>query len=193
MSQNTWTHRLARRLVRPLVDTAVTPNHLTTLRLLTGLGAVALFALGSRGGEVWGGVLFVLSAFLDRADGELARIGGRTSPGGHIYDLLCDALVTALLFVGIGIGLRHGPLGGWAVLLGMLAGGAVAFIFWLLARLDDDPFAGAGGFDPDDLLYLVGPLAWLGWLQPFLLAAGAGAPAFAAWAAWRHRPRRKVR
>ena len=30
------------------------------------------------------------------------------------------------------------------------------------------------GFDPDDALYLMGPLAWLGWLGPILVAASAG-------------------
>ncbi len=31
------------------------------------------------------------------------------------------------------------------------------------------------GFDPDDALYLMGPLAWLGWLTPILVAASVGA------------------
>ena len=33
------------------------------------------------------------------------------------------------------------------------------------------------GFEPEDALYLVGPVAWLGLLAPFLLAAALGAPA----------------
>ena len=34
-----WTHRLARLLVRPLVGTPITPYHLTTARLVTGVAA----------------------------------------------------------------------------------------------------------------------------------------------------------
>ncbi len=33
----------------------------------------------------------------------------------------------------------------------------------------------------DESLYLVGPIAWLGWLQPFLLLSFLGAPLFAGW------------
>lgn len=187
---SSWTHWLARLLVRPLVHTRVTPNHLTTLRLITGLGAVALFATGSRAGEVWGGVLWVLSAFLDRADGELARISGKTSHLGHVYDLWVDVAVNALLFVGIAIGAGQAAYGGYALVLGVLAGGSIAFIFWIVMRVqaeEAEAFAGRGGFDPDDALYLIGPVAWLGWLQPLLLIAAIGAPAFALWALWQHR------
>ena len=68
----TWTHLLARPVVRPLIGTAVRPNHLTTLRLLTGIAACVALALGTRAGMWWGGGLWLVSAFLDRADGELA-------------------------------------------------------------------------------------------------------------------------
>ena len=46
---DTWTHALARMAVRPLLGTGVTPNHLTTLRLLTGLLAWATLAGGPSG------------------------------------------------------------------------------------------------------------------------------------------------
>jgi hypothetical protein len=37
--------------------------------------------------------------------------------------------------------------------------------------------SGRWGFDPDDALYLMGPLAWLGWLAPILVGASVGATA----------------
>ncbi len=40
------------------------------------------------------------------------------------------------------------------------------------------------GFEPEDALYLVGPVAWLGLLAPFLLAAALGAPLFLLWVVW---------
>ena len=40
------------------------------------------------------------------------------------------------------------------------------------------------GFEPEDALYLVGPVAWLGLLGPFLLAAAFGAPLFLLWVVW---------
>ena len=39
----------------------------------------------------------------------------------------------------------------------------------------------------DESLYLVGPIAWLGWLQPFLLLSFVGAALFAGWLSLRYR------
>ena len=52
MAGTSWSHRLARILVRPLVSTGITPNHLTTLRLATGLLACAAL-LPADGAWVW--------------------------------------------------------------------------------------------------------------------------------------------
>src|SRR5579885_3314932 len=81
-----WDARLARRLVAPLKDSWVTPNHLTTVRLLVGLGACLAFAAGGYAYGNVGGLLIVLSNFLDHTDGELARMSGKTSRFGHLYD-----------------------------------------------------------------------------------------------------------
>jgi hypothetical protein len=35
-------------------------------------------------------------------------------------------------------------------------------------------YGGKWGFDPDDALYLISPLAWLGWLVPLLIGASIG-------------------
>jgi archaetidylinositol phosphate synthase len=178
--QTTWTHLLARPLIRPLLGTAVRPNHLTTLRLLTGIAACIAFVPGTRAGMWWGGALWLVSAFLDRADGELARIGNMMSPEGHRYDYYSDVGVNTLFFICIGFGLRHSWLGSWAIALGLLSGTSMllvsVFSEWLEARSPPGTkaYSGRWGFDPDDALYLLGPLAWLGWLSPVLLGAALG-------------------
>jgi phosphatidylglycerophosphate synthase len=189
VSQITWVHRAARVCVRPLVATAVTPNQLTSVRLATGCGAALAFCAGNYTWEVVGGCLFVLSAFLDRADGELARISGKTSPWGHQYDLLSDAVCNVAAFIAIGVGLSHGPLGAGALAMGVIAGGAIGAIFWLVQQMETagEEFSGAGGFDPDDALFIVGPAAWFGALTPLLYAAALGAPLFLVFALWRYR------
>ena len=58
----------------------------------THLAACACFALGTRNGWVWDGVLWLVSAFLDRADGELARLGNLSTRAGHIFDYYVDNL-----------------------------------------------------------------------------------------------------
>ncbi len=184
--------RLARFLVRPLVDTAVTPNHLTTVRLVLGLAACAAYAIG---GDLWfivGSLLFLLSTLMDHADGELARLSGKTSKVGHVYDLAADVAVQVLLFIAIGIGLRESWLGHSGLPLGLLAGAAVGVLFaacqTLEARLGGKQ-AGLprlGGFDFEDVLYVIAPITWVGGLEILLIAATVGAPLFLAWLLWHH-------
>jgi archaetidylinositol phosphate synthase len=174
----TWTHIAARALVRPLIGTGVTPNHLTTLRLITGLAACAAVALGTPAGALWGGVLWLVSAFLDRADGELARIGDMMSAKGHAYDYFSDALINSLIFAAAGIGARHSWLGMWAAPVGALATVSM-LVSWVVGewyqKLEGSgqkAYAGRWGFDVDDGLYLIAPLIWLG-LMSFVVVGAA--------------------
>ncbi len=186
-----WTHRLARIFVRPFVGTLVTPNHLTTGRLITGVAACLAFLPGDVSWNFWGGVLWVVSCFLDRADGELARLGGTTSESGHRYDYYCDIAVNGLFFIAIGFGLRNSDLGKWAIVMGLLAGISVSLASVLSEYLEeqsdteDKAYVGILGFDFDDVLYLFGPAAWFGWFPWLLIGATAGAPFFAILTAWR--------
>jgi phosphatidylglycerophosphate synthase len=173
--------------VRPLVGTVVTPNHLTTVRLTTGIAACVAFAVGGARWDFWGGVMWIGSCLLDRADGELARLGGTSSPGGHLYDFYSDVAVSSLFFFAIGVGLRGSALGWWSIAIGGLAGGAVAGASILSERLEkiwgtgQKAYAGIAGFDFDDVLYLFAPAVWLGWSLPLLVGAAFGAPAFLVW------------
>jgi archaetidylinositol phosphate synthase len=186
-----WTHRLARPLVRPLVGTGITPNHITTARLITGLMAAAALLPGDVTWTWWAGWLWLLSAFLDRADGELARVGNMASLEGQAWDYQVDIIVNPTFFVAIGIGLRHSLLGGYAIPLGIIAGGSIFLgAYWSKAlELRQGPsvkaYSGAFGFDLDDLLYLFAPLAWLGWLMPIMVGAAIGGTLMALLTAWR--------
>jgi archaetidylinositol phosphate synthase len=187
MSHDTWLHRSVRAGVRPLIDTPITPNHITTARLVTGLAAAALFAATDPALHYWGAGLFLLSMLFDRADGELARASGKISPWGHKYDLICDASCHALTFAGIGIGLRNGVFGWASVPMGVVAGAAIVVIFWWTTRVEmlhgqrAGEIPGASAFDPDDAIIVVPLAALLGFLEPLLAVASLGAPAFALW------------
>ena len=201
MVGDSWTHKLARICVLPLVDTPVTPNHLTALRLVTGVGACAAFAVGDRSWDIWGGWLWLFSAFLDRADGELARVGDKITPGGHTFDMVTDTAVTSLFFLGAGIGLRHTELGNIAIIAGVMGSLGVFAAEYFAEIIDkmgkdtgDKAYAGLWGFDFDDILYLFAPVIWLGWQTPFVLGASIGAPLFALYTWYRlHRARRERR
>ncbi len=194
MSHNTWIHRLARvAVVRPLAGTPVTPNQVTTARLATGLAAALMLAIGSEPWPDLAAGAFVLAMVLDRADGDLARMTGKTSPGGHTYDLVADATCNGLIFFALGISLRAGAFGSWAILMGAVAGLAIVAILWMVMRIEEANGAraaelgGAAGFDPDDAMLVVPLAVWLGGSTILLAAAAVGAPLFGAFFAWKFR------
>jgi phosphatidylglycerophosphate synthase len=185
-----WDARLARRLVAPLIHSWVTPNHLTTLRLAVGLAAAAAFIPGSYEWSNIAALLLILSNFLDHTDGELARMSGKTSRIGHLYDLASDAAVTILLFIAIGVGVaaKAGTdLGLPPAILGLVAGTAIALIFYLRMRIEEllgkaaTQQASLGGFETEDVLYLLPLVTLSNALVPMLVAASICAPLFAIW------------
>lgn len=182
MSHNTWIHRISRQLVRPLVNTPVTPNHVTTGRFVSGIAAAGCFAVDERSWDVIGAGIFVLSMLLDRADGELARMKGSTSRFGAFYDLATDAISNSCAFLALGIAAMDGNLGTWALPVGIVAGISISTIFVLLIFTEAQygngiaTFDAHAGFDPDDALILV-PIGLLFGLGDILLiGAGVCAP-----------------
>lgn len=195
MSHDTIVHRVVRPVVRLLARTRVTPDHLTALRFATALAAAVAVALG---GDFWvnlGAGIFLISAFLDRADGELARQTRRFSRHGHRYDLLADCAAGVMAFVGLGVGAAGGPLGSAAAVLGLLAGIGVTALFWQVnvQELGSLPQYAAGNgrvlVDPDDVMFVVPVLLWCFGAEPVVLATGTVPPALALWKALAHRRR----
>ena len=135
--------------------------------------------------------MFALARFLDHFDGELARLKGQSSRFGYYFDYLAGGLSYAALFLGIGLGLQHGWLGGWSVVLGGAGAVSALLAVVLNLRLDKalrvDAAGGAVGYpayagvELEDGIYLIAPVTWLGWLDPFFVAAGVGATAYLLW------------
>jgi phosphatidylglycerophosphate synthase len=183
----TWDGRLARRLVTPLADSAITPNHLTTVRLVLGLAGAACLALGGYRIVNIGAFLMALSNFVDHTDGELARISGKSSRIGHLYDLACDVLVTVLLFTSLGFGAPTQTALLPPVVLGLVSGSAVATIF--LVRIQIEALVGkrgvaqsfAAGFETEDVLYLLPVVTLFDVAAPFLVVATIGSLIYLVW------------
>jgi archaetidylinositol phosphate synthase len=181
MSHNTMIHGIVRPVVRVAARTRLRPNHVTSMRLATGLAAAMIFALGSPGWMILGGAIFVVSMLLDRADGELARQTNRMSLLGHRYDLSCDFIVSIATFVGLGIGATHtaGPIAFW---LGALAAVGIGILFFELnmAKLASvrghDLFGRRITVDLDDAMILVPILIWCDWVWPMIVAAAVITP-----------------
>ena len=191
-----WDARLARRLITPLKDSWVTPNYLTSVRLFVGLAAAAAFLPGTYGWSNIAALLLVISNFLDHTDGELARLTGKISRFGHWYDLVSDALVTVLLFVAMGAGMaaKRGLVPGLSsIVLGTVAGIAIALIFWLRMQIEDlggkaaSRQASMGGFETEDVLYLLPLVTLCNGIPSFVVSAAIGAPLFAIWVIFDYR------
>lgn len=193
MSHLTLVHAVVRPMVRPLVNSRVTPNHVTGLRLTTAVAAALLVATGHPQWSDLAAAIFLVSFLLDRADGELARLSGKSTPWGHRFDLLSDYSANVLIFCALGIGLRDSALGPLAIVLGLLAGSAIVAIFCLVSRIERIDglgaavFPGVTGFDPDDTMLVVPLMIWLDGELQLVIAAAIGAPAFLIWTCWRFR------
>ena len=189
MSHDTLIHTALRPAVRGLRRLGATPDQVTSARLATGLAAAAMLAAGPGRAMTIGAGLFLVSALLDRADGELARQSRRSSPHGRAFDLWSDAAVTVAGFLGLGWGLT-GVLGASAPWLGLLAGSGAAASFLGVQAAGAPPalLATPGRrivVDPDDALLLLPVLIWLGRAGPALMLAAVLAPLAAAALAWR--------
>lgn len=95
---------LAARLVTVTANrTSITPNQLTVLAAILGLGAAACFAMASPVWLIAGAVLFHFSFVVDCMDGKIARLKGTGSVFGVWLDFLFDRvrdLVCAVALMG---------------------------------------------------------------------------------------------
>lgn len=90
-----WIHRpLAYVVARTLYPTGISPNAVTFISILFGLGAgVSLFWTFPWHLQVGGSCIF-LSAIFDCADGQLARLRGTSSAFGRMLDGVSDFVVS---------------------------------------------------------------------------------------------------
>lgn len=181
-SNQTYAHAFARIFVRPLIGTWVRPNHLTGLRLVTGLAACALLTAGTRSAASWSALLWVIACVLDRADGELARMADLRSESGKVLDFYSDMILDAAWFLCAGIGLRSSWLGDAAIPLGVLTCVSMLISIWVselfdrLSTPDVKAWSGTERFHPDDALFLLAPVTWCGWLGLVLIGAAICTP-----------------
>ena len=115
-------HPLAWRLARLLARTPLTPNQVSVAGAITVVGAGIAYTSPLWGDGVWplsaalGMLLHMAWHVIDGADGDLARMTGRTSPRGEMIDGLCDYSSHFVLYLMLGAFLAAG-MGpwGWAI------------------------------------------------------------------------------
>ena len=99
-------------LVKLFYPFPITPNQISFMALLVGIGGGISFALGTPGGFFWGAVLFGLASVIDCADGMIARLKKNGTLNGRLIDGLVDYMVTISVFFGLVIGLSKATASG---------------------------------------------------------------------------------
>jgi len=116
-------HPLAWQLARGLAHTPITPNMVSVFGALMVVAAGVVYAnLAWPVGAALGMALHMGWHVVDGADGDLARLTGRTSPVGEMVDGLCDYLSHVVLYLILGWLLAQGPgffhgAAGWVLLV----------------------------------------------------------------------------
>ncbi|QGN56465.1 CDP-alcohol phosphatidyltransferase family protein [Novosphingobium sp. Gsoil 351] len=125
---NHWLyHPLAWQLAKLLARTPLTPNQVSVAGGLTVVCAGIAYTAPLWGGEAWpfsallGMALHMAWHVIDGADGDLARMTGRTSPYGEMIDGLCDYSSHFVLYLLLGV-LLSATLGPWAWAIAIPAG-----------------------------------------------------------------------
>ncbi|MDQ4087651.1 MAG: CDP-alcohol phosphatidyltransferase family protein [Pseudomonadota bacterium] len=114
-------HPLAARLARLLVPTGVTPNAVSVAgALMVWAAAWAYTMVAWPLGALLGLAFHMLWHVVDGADGDLARLTGKSSPLGEMVDGACDYAGHAILYIALAAMLDD-QLGIWSWLLGLAA------------------------------------------------------------------------
>jgi phosphatidylglycerophosphate synthase len=98
-----YMRRLSPYLTRLLLRTPITPNGVTWLMILSGLGAAAVLTLPGPAGAAGAVVLIQLQLLLDCSDGEVARWRKQGSPAGVYLDRIGHWLTEGALPIALGI------------------------------------------------------------------------------------------
>lgn len=125
---NYWLyHPLAWRLAQLLAKTPITPNLVSVIGagfvVVAGIVYLQTFSFGwGWPGALLGMALHMTWHVIDGADGDLARITGRTSPLGELVDGVCDYASHIVLYLMLGWLLSHQIAAGWAWMITIAAG-----------------------------------------------------------------------
>jgi CDP-diacylglycerol--glycerol-3-phosphate 3-phosphatidyltransferase len=117
------------KVARPLVSAGVSPNHITVIGMLLSLAAGVLFA----GGAIFaGGMVLWASALMDPIDGTVARLSGRVTRFGALFDSTLDRYSEFFIFFGFLVYFNSG----WMFIAVMLALMGSIMVSYIKARAE---------------------------------------------------------
>jgi phosphatidylglycerophosphate synthase len=184
------TRFISRQLTRVLLKTSLTPNQITFLSLLIGLGSAWCFYQGTFFSGITGALLLLVSAWVDCTDGEIARLKFMETSWGARFDIYCDNIVHFSVFFSIGMGLFFATGNSLYILYGGLAvfGSLVAFMILSGAIVKKKQAAGQGKTSETnltdqlanrDFIYFLLVMACIERLDIFILLTAVGSNIFA--------------
>jgi len=126
-------------LARLLAPTPITPNQISLVTVFFAAGALACFAVDQ---PIAAGTLIQVSSVVDGVDGALARLQGRTSRFGAVFDAFLDRYADGLIVSGM-------AWWAWAhhdwpqpFLVGLLTLAGFLLVSYSRARLESEGYAG---------------------------------------------------
>ena len=184
------TRFISRQLTRLFLKTSLTPNQITFLSLLIGLGSAWCFYHGTFFSGITGAPLLLVSAWVDCTDGEIARLKFMETSWGARFDIFCDNIVHFFVFFSIGMGLFFATGDPLYKLYGGLAvfGSLVAFMILSSSIVKKKQAAGQGEISETnladqmanrDFTYFLLVMACIERLDIFILLTAVGANIFA--------------
>ena len=184
------TRFISRQLTRVLLKTSLTPNQITFLSLLIGLGSAWCFYQGTFFSGITGALLLLVSAWVDCTDGEIARLKFMETSWGARFDIYCDNIVHFSVFFSIGMGLFFATGNSLYILYGGLAvfGSLVAFMILSGSIMKKKQAAGQGKTSETnltdqlanrDFIYFLLVMACIERLDIFILLTAVGSNIFA--------------
>ncbi len=206
-----FNRKISRWFTRIFLAIGFSPNVITILASLVGLGAAACFGTGTYNAGIVAALLFQLAAIIDCCDGEVARLTFTESPFGAWLDIAMDNVVHMAIFAGIAVGSYQHLAGGEGAWISLALGAAAVlgngFSFWLVTRAQKIK-AASGWKTPvqaawsdfmlknvasRDFSVVVLVFAVLGKLDWFLWMAAVGSVVFSILMLWVIRPSAKSR
>ncbi|PWR74977.1 CDP-alcohol phosphatidyltransferase family protein [Methanospirillum stamsii] len=180
------------RYLEPIAEVCkragLSPNIITILSIIAGLGCAICYILHN---FIAGSILLFCSAILDLVDGSVARMSGRETPFGAVFDWIADKYVDTIVLLGVGLsgisiisdifGVSH--LWDFAIVAIAIIGSMMnTFIkpvtyaeIGFTKRVDgkiDDPLEGIGFFGrPETVLVLIlGGISGFIWISVLIIA-----------------------
>lgn len=103
------------------------PTQLTLVGLVLGISA-GFFYYDNQSTEslIIGTILFIMAGVFDSSDGQLARMGGKSTKLGLVLDGICDNFVFASVYLGSAATVMH-IYDGWIFVIAVIAGACHSF------------------------------------------------------------------